>query len=55
MCYTPIAEVQKDLDEFLSFYNERSSLSGYQCKDKTPMQTLKELQRTPINEENKAA
>lgn len=48
--YTTVEELQKDLDSFLEFYNNGRVHSGYRCKGRTPMQTLKDLLSEPKSE-----
>lgn len=48
--YTSVEELQVDLDAFIAFYNERRTHSGYRCKGRTPMQTLKDLVEQPKQE-----
>jgi hypothetical protein len=45
--YKSIEELQTDLDAFLAYYNEQRIHSGYRCKGRTPMQTLKDLLEAP--------
>lgn len=40
--YTCIEELQKDLDEWITAYNEERTHSGKYCYGKTPMQTFKD-------------
>jgi len=40
--YTSIAEMQKDLDEWMEYYNNERTHSGRYCYGKTPMATFKE-------------
>ena len=48
--YTSVEELQKDLDAFIEFYNTARVHSGYRCKGRTPMQTLKDLLGAPKSE-----
>jgi transposase len=52
--YESLEPLQVDLDAFLKFYNESRTHSGYRCKGRTPMQTLKDLLELPMKE-NQAA
>jgi len=38
--YTSLEELQKDLDEWIRWYNEERTHSGKYCFGKTPMQTF---------------
>jgi len=40
--YNTPAEIQRDLDEYLSFYNLKRSHQGYRLKGRTPAQALRE-------------
>ena len=40
--YNSIEEMQKDLDEWMDYYNKERSHSGRYCFGKTPMETFKE-------------
>lgn len=40
--YTSIEEMQKDLDEWIDYYNHERPHSGRYCYGKTPMQTWQE-------------
>lgn len=40
--YTDVAEIQRDLDVFLDYYNLRRSHQGYRLNGKTPAQALRE-------------
>jgi transposase InsO family protein len=40
--YTEIAEIQRDLDQFLDYYNTKRSHQGYRLKGRTPAQALKD-------------
>lgn len=40
--YNSIEELQKDLDEWIEYYNQQRTHSGKYCFGKTPMQTFKE-------------
>jgi len=47
--YTEIAEIQRDLDRFLEFYNLRRSHQGYRLGGRTPAQALRDaLGRTEL-------
>ncbi|HEU5117447.1 MAG TPA: IS481 family transposase, partial [Isosphaeraceae bacterium] len=48
--YTDLVELQKDLDEFLVFYNTQRAHSGYRCEGRTPWQTM-EAQLTKASQE----
>lgn len=49
--YESIAELQKDLDEFMEFYNTRRSHQGYRTKGRTPYQAFLEGRRIVAQEE----
>jgi hypothetical protein len=38
--YLTIEELQKDLDEWMDYYNQRRTHQGKMCCGRTPMQTL---------------
>jgi hypothetical protein len=40
--YDSLATLQKDLDEWMAYYNNERAHSGRYCFGKTPMQTFKE-------------
>lgn len=40
--YTSPAEIQQDLDQYLTFYNLKRSHQGYRLKGRTPAQALRE-------------
>jgi len=40
--YTHVAEIQRDLDVFLDYYNLRRSHQGYRLNGRTPAQALRE-------------
>jgi transposase InsO family protein len=40
--YTDVAEIQRDLDVFLDYYNLRRSHQGYRLNGRTPAQALRE-------------
>ena len=40
--YGSLEELQKDLDEWLDYYNNERAYSGRYCFGKTPMQTFNE-------------
>jgi transposase InsO family protein len=40
--YTNIAEIQRDLDALLAFYNLERSHQGYRLKGRTPAQAMRE-------------
>jgi transposase InsO family protein len=40
--YTEIPEIQRDLDEFIAYYNLRRSHQGYRLNGRTPAQALRE-------------
>jgi Integrase core domain len=40
--YTNLEEMQKDLDEWMKYYNQDPTHSGRYCYGKTPMETFKE-------------
>jgi transposase InsO family protein len=40
--YTEVAEIQRDLDRFLVFYNLERSHQGYRLKGRTPAQAMRE-------------
>lgn len=47
--YQEVAEVQRDLDRFLDFYNHQRSHQGYRLSGRTPAQALREaLGRTEL-------
>ena len=41
-CYISPEEIQRDLDQYLSFYNLKRSHQGYRLKGRTPAQALRE-------------
>jgi len=41
--YKSIEELQKDLDEWIDYYNNRRPHSGKKCEGRTPMQTFREF------------
>jgi len=41
--YTSIEELQKDVDEWMEYYNKKRPHSGKRCGGRTPMQTFKEF------------
>jgi transposase InsO family protein len=57
--YGTLAELQKDLDEWLSYYNLQRPHSGRYCYGKTPMQTFEEslplAKQKLLNQANPAA
>lgn len=53
--YDSIEALQKDLDAFLEFYNERRSHGGYRTQGRTPMKALKDFLEAPIHVEKLAA
>ena len=40
--YISIEEIQTDLDEFMSFYNNERTNQGKHCQGRTPMQTFQD-------------
>jgi transposase InsO family protein len=38
--YTSVEELQRDLDEYMAYYNERRTNQGKRCEGKTPMETF---------------
>ena len=40
--YSTLDELQRDLDEWMTYYNLERTHSGRYCYGKTPMQTFKE-------------
>lgn len=40
--YGSIEEVQKDLDEFMAYYNDQRTSQGRYCQGRTPLQTFEE-------------
>ncbi|HEX5761479.1 MAG TPA: IS481 family transposase, partial [Thermoanaerobaculia bacterium] len=61
-----VAEIQADLDRYLSFYNLQRSHQGYRLQGRTPAQALREAlgvaelpplipQETQMEEESEAA
>ena len=40
--YNSLDEMQKDLDEWMKYYNQERTHSGRYCYGKTPMETFKE-------------
>ncbi len=40
--YQEVAEIQRDLDRFLEFYNHQRSHQGYRLTGRTPAQALRE-------------
>lgn len=57
--YSTLAELQKDLDEWISYYNQQRPHSGRYCYGKTPMQTFEEslplAKQKLLNQANPAA
>jgi transposase InsO family protein len=57
--YNTIAEMQKDLDEWMDYYNHERTHSGRYCYGKTPMQTWQEslhlAKQKLLNENHTAA
>lgn len=57
--YNSIAEMQKDLDEWMGYYNHERTHSGRYCYGKTPMQTWQEslhlAKQKLLNENHTAA
>lgn len=56
--YNSIAEMQKDLDEWMDYYNHQRTHSGRYCYGKTPMQTWQEslhLAKEKLLNENHSA
>jgi len=53
--YIEVAEIQRDLDKFLEYYNLQRSHQGYRLQGRTPAQALREAlgvdQLPPLNEE----
>jgi transposase InsO family protein len=53
--YVEVAEIQRDLDRFLEYYNLQRSHQGYRLQGRTPAQALREAlgidQLPPLNEE----
>ena len=50
--YNSIDELQRDLDEWLDYYNNQRSHSGKYCYGKTPMQTFHETKKIAIEKDN---
>jgi hypothetical protein len=50
--YTSLEELQKDLDEWLYYYNHERSDSGKYCYGKTPMQTFQESKYLSLEKSN---
>jgi hypothetical protein len=57
--YSTLAELQKDLDEWMGYYNRQRPHSGRYCYGKTPMQTFEEslplAKQKLLNQANPAA
>lgn len=57
--YSTLAELQKDLDEWVSYYNHQRPHSGRYCYGKTPVQAFEEslplAKQKLLNQENQAA
>lgn len=57
--YSTLAELQKDLDEWICYYNQQRPHSGRYCYGKTPMQTFEEslplAKQKLLNQANPAA
>ena len=49
--YRSLEEIQRDLDEWLAFYNEQRVHSGKHCYGKTPMQTFMESKHIAIEKD----
>jgi hypothetical protein len=43
--YTHLDELQKDLDEWLNYYNNQRTHQGKMCNGRTPMDTMLEGKR----------
>lgn len=41
--YLTIAEIQRDLDEFMTYYNLARTHQGYRLNGRTPAQALREI------------
>ncbi|ACE06297.1 hypothetical protein Aasi_0956 [Candidatus Amoebophilus asiaticus 5a2] len=50
--YTSLEELQRDLDEWLYYYNNERSHSGKYCYGKTPMQTFKDSKHLALEKNN---
>jgi transposase-like protein len=53
--YSSLDELQADLEQFLKFYNEERTHTGYRCQGKTPMETLKsqlEVPKSAVSDES---
>ena len=50
--YNSIDELQRDLDEWLDYYNNQRSHSGKYCYGKTPMQTFNDTKRLALDKNN---
>lgn len=57
--YSTLAELQKDLDEWMGYYNQQRPHSGRYCYGKTPMQTFEDslplAKQKLLNQANPAA
>ncbi len=42
LAHTSAEEIQRDLDQYLTFYNLKRSHQGYRLKGRTPAQALRE-------------
>jgi transposase InsO family protein len=50
--YTRLEELQRDLDEWLYYYNNKRSHSGKYCYGKTPMQTFEDSKHLALEKNN---
>ena len=50
--YTSLEDLQKDVDEWLHYYNYERSHSGKYCYGKTPMQTFQDSKHLALEKSN---
>jgi hypothetical protein len=50
--YNSVDELQKDVDDWLKYYNEERPHSGKYCYGKTPMQTFIDSKKIAIEKSN---
>ena len=49
--YSKLDELQKDLDSWLKYYNEKRPRLGYRNMGKTPLETIQEFKHIPVKKE----
>ena len=49
--YSKLDELQKDLDSWLKYYNEKRPHLGYRNMGKKPLETIQEFKHIPVKKE----